>query len=385
MNQIFDYVIAGSGAAGLMLSYRMSQDPFFKNKTVLLIDREEKSLDDRTWCFWEEGEGEWDHLTDKIWQNMYFGSPSFTKKIFLGEYRYKMIRSSKFYAYLIGCINKNASFSFVKTEVLNVEQTENEIQVVTTSGLIKCNKLFNSIPDSNILINQTKYHYLKQHFIGWFIKTEEKVFNPQLPVFMDFNLPQRGNTRFMYVLPISETLALIEYTLFSETLLPVEEYESAISEYLADKGIKKYLIEEKEIGNIPMTCFPFEDQNTTDIMFIGSAGGWTKPSTGYTFARTTAISKKLVDFLKREDDFKKFHIKNRYWYYDLVMLDVLYRNNVMGSEIFGSIFKNNTIKDILLFLDEKGKWYNDIKIMLKTKPAWNFSTSALRQILSACK
>lgn len=385
MDQIFDYVLAGSGAAGLMVAYRMSEDSFFNGKSVLLIDRDEKSNDDRTWCFWEKGDGEWDHLSSKIWKDIYFGSLSYSAKISLGAYRYKMIRSSKFYHYLKNCISKNPSFSILKSEVKNIVQNGNEIDVFTTSGDIKCHKLFNSIADLNLLTHQNKYHYLKQHFIGWYIRTEEKAFDPDLPVFMDFNLPQDGNTRFMYVLPITEKKALVEYTLFSESLLPTEEYESAIRTYLAQKGIIKYEIEEKEMGDIPMTCYPFEKGNTKNIMYIGSAGGWTKPSTGYTFARTTSISKKLIDFLKEEEDFTRFNIKNRYWYYDLVLLDVLFRNNEKGSEIFSSIFKNNNIADVLLFLDEKGTWINDLKIMLKTKPTWNFSKSAFYQLFTAFK
>lgn len=385
MDKIFDYIIAGAGASGLMLGYRMSQDPFFNGKSVLLIDREEKAKDDRTWCYWEKGKGEWDHLTSQIWKDIYFGSASYSAKISLGEYRYKMIRSSNFYKYLINGISNNPLFSFQKTDVINVINSGSEIKVTTSFGVFRCHKLFNSIADINIPAGHNKYHYLKQHFIGWYIKTEEKAFDPDVPVFMDFRLPQRGNTRFMYVLPLSETRALVEYTLFSPSLLKVEEYESAIRDYLDKMGIIKYVIEEKEMGNIPMTCYPFEDRNKSDIMYIGSAGGWTKPSTGYTFARTTEISKKLIDFLKQDTDFTKFTIKNRYWYYDLIMLDVLYRNNEKGSEIFASIFKNNTIEDIFNFLDENGKWKDDLKIMLKTKPVWNFSRSAFYQLLMIFK
>ena len=49
---------------------------------------------------------------------------------------------------------------------------------------------------------------------------------------MDFSVAQKGNTRFMYVLPTSENEALLEYTLFSKDLLLKEEYEVEIQHYI---------------------------------------------------------------------------------------------------------------------------------------------------------
>jgi len=90
----------------------------------------------------------------------------------------------------------------------------------------------------------------------------------------------------MYVLPTSANEALLEYTLFSKDLLAKEEYETEIQNYIQKLGITEYEIIEKEQGNIPMTCYPFWQHNSKNILNIGSAGGWTKASTGYTFKNT---------------------------------------------------------------------------------------------------
>ncbi|MBL0026163.1 MAG: lycopene cyclase [Saprospiraceae bacterium] len=380
MEIIYDYIIAGTGAAGLMMAYRMAGDPYFDNKSILLLERDDKKVNDRTWCYWEEGDGEWDHLTTKIWNKIYFGSPSFSKVMPLGNYQYKMIRSSIFYSYLIQEIKKHSSFHLVKSEITGFEENEGVVSVFSHSEVFKGLNLLSSIPDTSVLNSQAKYPYLKQHFKGWFIKTDKPVFDPELPVFMDFDLPQKGHTRFMYSLPTSPTEALIEYTLFSEDLLSEREYDKALADYLEKKGISNFTIEETERGNIPMTCYPFERHNTKNIMYIGSAGGWTKPSTGYTFARTTEITKKLISFLKSEGDFTRFSIKNRYWFYDLVLLDVLHNNNETGIEIFTSIFKNNSIRDVFRFLDEKGSILNDLKILFLTRPIGKFTMSFARRI-----
>ena len=116
--------------------------------------------------------------------------------------------------------------------------------------------------NKNKIENQSKYPVLQQHFIGWFIKSKESVFNPKQATFMDFSVAQKGNTRFMYVLPISKTEALLEYTLFSHHLLKKEEYETEIQNYIQKQGLTQYEIIEKEQGSIPMTCYPFWKHNT---------------------------------------------------------------------------------------------------------------------------
>ncbi|MGJ8738286.1 MAG: lycopene cyclase family protein, partial [Zobellia laminariae] len=41
-----------------MLASAMVKDDFFLNKSILLLDKDAKIANDRTWCFWEKGEGE---------------------------------------------------------------------------------------------------------------------------------------------------------------------------------------------------------------------------------------------------------------------------------------------------------------------------------------
>jgi lycopene beta-cyclase len=172
---------------------------------------------------------------------------------------------------------------------------------------------------------------------------------------------QRGNTRFMYILPTSSTEALLEYTLFSADLLATEEYETEIQKYIQKLGITDYEIVEKEKGNIPMTCYKFWKHNTKNIINIGSAGGWTKASTGFTFKNVTKKSKSLVNFLQNENDastsvntsFSKFHKMSKFWLYDLLFIDVLYKNNELGSKIFSSLFKKGNPTMIFKFLDEE--------------------------------
>jgi lycopene beta-cyclase len=202
------------------------------------------------------------------------------------------------------------------------------------------------------------------------VQTKEEVFNPDRATFMDFSIDQKGNTRFMYVLPTSTTEALLEPTLFSHHLLKKEEYEADIELYLKNLGVSEYKINDKEQGNIPMTSYPFWKNNSKNIVNIGSAGGWTKASTGFTFRHTVKKSQALVAFLSKETstplsvtDFRKFHKKGKFWFYDLLFLDVLDKNNDLGSHVFSSLFKNGKTSLIFKFLDEETTYWEDLQII----------------------
>ena len=60
----FDIIICGGGAAGLLLAHGLVNNTAFDHLSIALIEKDQKNQNDRTWCFWEEGKGSWDHLGD---------------------------------------------------------------------------------------------------------------------------------------------------------------------------------------------------------------------------------------------------------------------------------------------------------------------------------
>ena len=53
----YDFIILGAGASGLSLLMRILDSKEICDKRVLLIDKEKKATNDKTWCFWERSEG----------------------------------------------------------------------------------------------------------------------------------------------------------------------------------------------------------------------------------------------------------------------------------------------------------------------------------------
>ncbi|MDR7369885.1 lycopene cyclase family protein [Flavobacterium aquidurense] len=367
----FDYIFTGTGLATLMTVYKMVLSGKSTNKSMLLLDHDLKRTNDRTWCFWADKETMWNSIISKKWNSALFANADFRRDLELKPYQYNQIWGIDFYNFVFEVISKESNITFLKEKVTDINELETHVFVGTTENRYTCDYLFNNIYTKAFAENQTKYPVLQQHFVGWFVKAENEIFNPEQATFMDFSVEQRGNTRFMYVLPTSKKEALVEYTFFSEKLLSKEEYEKEIRLYLEKLGAGKFEIIEKEQGSIPMTCYPFWKKNTKRVLNIGTAGGWTKPSTGFTFKNSDKKSSELVAFLNVSPEtsgplsMTSFHKKNRFWFYDLLLLDILHRHNELGCTVFSSLFKKGNPVLIFKFLDEETNLMEDFRVILK--------------------
>lgn len=365
----YDYIIIGAGAAGLLLADALGKDESFASKSILVLDKDDKSKNDRTWCFWEHGKGRFDNLIHRTWKHIYVGGQQLQKSTSIAPYTYKMLRGIDFYNHYVPKVKAYPNITWVQEEAKHIEELENKVLVTTSAQKYSGQTVFSSLYDPSTPLKQSKYPVLQQHFVGWQIKTEQLVFKSEEATFMDFSVPQKGNTRFMYVLPFSANEALVEYTLFSEHLLKKGEYGAAIKTYISENyGDTKYSIEETEFGSIPMTCYPFHQHNTDRVFHIGIAGGWAKPSTGYTFYNTSRQVPKLVEYLKTGKPLTEFHQKSRFLFYDMLLLDILYENNHLGHQIFESMFKRRKASLILKFLENETNLWEDLKIVMAPKP-----------------
>ena len=93
----FDFIICGAGASGLLLLKAIREDSFFNEKSILIIEKEIKNVNDRTWSYWESPNGSFDSILSKKWSKANFCSEDFDSDFDLNPYQYKMLRSAAFY------------------------------------------------------------------------------------------------------------------------------------------------------------------------------------------------------------------------------------------------------------------------------------------------
>jgi lycopene beta-cyclase len=197
---------------------------------------------------------------------------------------------------------------------------------------------------------------------------------------MDFRINQSKGTAFCYVMPFTTTRALIEYTLFTPSLLQQDAYDESLRSYIKNQlGISQYKISEEEFGIIPMTNYKFSPGQGS-IVNIGTIGGRTKASSGYTFQFIQKHSKAIVDALiKKGNPFVAGEHK-RFHFYDSVLLHILYHNKLPGSKIFADLFKRNRAAQVLKFLDNETSFSEELKI-ISTLPTWPFMKAAYKQVM----
>ncbi|HZJ35255.1 MAG TPA: lycopene cyclase family protein [Gillisia sp.] len=361
MPKNFNYIIIGGGLAGLQLALQLSRDRFFEQQTIAIIDPSPKTENDKTWCFWEKGKGQWDSIITKSWDKSRFISSENNIELNLEPYKYKMLRSLDFYNTAKSELSKLDNFHFIEDEIVRIDKAsmfafgKNE-----SYGAIH---IFDSRITSAYL-EDPKYTKIFQHFKGWTIETETPQFDPSEFTMMDFRLKYEESTSFTYVLPISPTKALVEFTFFTPFLTEEKVYDEFLENYIKNiLKINNFKITETEKGVIPMTDFPFHKESTPKITKIGAAGSWIKGSTGYSFKHTEKKVAQIIENLKAGKDLSEGLLTKRFRFYDAIFLDVLSQTNEMGELIFSNFYSKNSIEEIFKYLDEETSISEELKIM----------------------
>ncbi len=381
----WDYIICGAGASGLALAYQLGQVGL-QHKRVLLLEKTQKTQNDRTWCFWEVGDNPFESVVHKRWNNIWFHGPGLERRFDISPYAYKMIRGADYYRHMLDWIQTQPNIELRYGEVQDVQETPAGARVRFNNDWLNASWVFNSIYQPAAPIKG--FHYLLQHFKGWLIRAEQPVFDVNAATFMDFRVPQNHETRFVYVLPTDAHTALIEYTLFSRSVLPDHEYDDALRAYLRDfLNLKHFEIQETEFGIIPMTDAPFPERSSPHVIHIGTAGGRSKASTGYTFQRILRQSRTMAQNLRDfSEPLRPKPLFDRHAWQDAIMLRVLDEKRQGGAEFFSDLFKKNTPQHVLRFLDEDTSVIQDLQLMSSvdipvfTKAAFEVIGSRLRRL-----
>ena len=371
MKMEYDIIVCGGGMSGLSLAYRALQSGVWANKSILIIDKSDKSSNDKTWCFWENSTSPFEEIIFRKWDEMRFISvDNRSFQLDTGNYSYNMIRSIDFYKHTLEYLKSQPNVTIANENIVSSNTINNSCVVVTDVSKYQSEYVFNSIYEKPKL--EEKHTYLLQHFKGVMIESNELSLDPKEIYLMDFRTSQENGNTFFYVLPTSETSALVEYTLFSDKLLAKEVYDKRIEEYIREVlNIKEYKIIESEFGIIPMTDYPFIRSNG-NIINIGTMGGDTRGSTGYTFTNTQKTISKIIASYQESDTphFKEEHITTKHKLYDSTLLKVLADGKYQGHQLFTDMFTSAKASDILAFLDGESSLKQDFKVIKSLIPQY---------------
>ena len=340
----FDYVIIGGGCAGLSLAYELEIHEKLKDKTLAIIEPRKEYKRDKTWSFWKVAPHNFEDCVKKNWENFSFNISGKTNYLECKNFPYQSVDSGLFYEKIMNKLKKNENIFFFK----NIEEINKQNSLI-----------FNSVP--NIKKNHLN---LWQHFCGVEIKTDNDIFDEKIFNLMDFDCEQRESVHFFYTLPYEKNRALVETTWLSKMNdNSQKDYENQINNYIKNNlKIKSYEITYKEEGAIPL-FYPL-NKNEKNKINIGTAGGMTRLSTGYTFLNIQEHSKYIRENIDNISNAKKFEIDRKYQFLDEIFLRVLEKNPEKMSDVFFRMFKTSP-KTVIKFLSNKSNFLEDLSIIFK--------------------
>ena len=355
---------------------------FGKDTRILVVDRVQKDQNDRSWAFWSRHELPLglSAIVEKSWQHLEFKANGWHKSAAIAPYTYYFIKGIDYYRYMNEQLALHKNVFFLQAEVGAVEEDSRGPYAIVDGQRYYAKWLFDSRPKVDIQqLEQAGNYFMWQHFRGWRVRTEVPAFTPECPTLMDFSHNQDGHPTFFYVLPYSATEALVEYTVFSTVLLPIQEYEDHLTDYLAAlPGSPAYTIEEKEYGKIPMTNANLADNRWPHVRAIGTAGNAAKPTTGYAFLNIHRQVATMVEALAKDNWIPEVEKSaGRMAWYDDLLLHILSHQPAQSAEIFTALFKNQPFERILRFLQEDTHLLEEF-LIFKNLPVSYFLAAAFR-------
>jgi len=366
-----DVVIVGAGAAGLSLAHRL--DRALSGRSVAVVETPETALrpPERTWCFWEAAAGEWDAAVSHRWHALAAVGPDGTVwRSRIHPLVYKMVRSRDFEALVRGGLRRTRTLWGTVTEVVDgpdravvrlrgADGAESEL----AAGLV-----FDSRPPA---LPPADGVTLLQHFRGWFVRTDRPRFDSSAAVLMDLRVPQpeRG-VAFGYVLPFDARTALVEYTEFTREVLDDAGYDAALRDYTGRLRLGVFTRTGTEQGVIPMTSAQLPGRVGRRVFRIGTAGGATRPATGYTFSGVQRQTRQIAAALAAGRLPVRFPAhRRRHLFLDAVLLRGLDEGLVDGAEFFAALFRSTPLPRLLRFLDGETTPLEELAIGVRTPVA----------------
>jgi lycopene beta-cyclase len=370
MGKHYELVILGGGCAGLSLAMRLA-DFGHLAPTTLILEKRAGYSNDRTWCFWNEGNPVLSDWVDHSWSNFQIknGNNSFTKSC--KDAPYLMISANTFYRKAISkiALNKQRLTLMKNQNIVSVVKTHAKTWRITTEECtFTTDKIVDTRPSKSI---NEKSSTLWQSFIGYEIEAQANIFDKNQFVLMDFDERFTHGLGFIYVLPFSESRALIEYTVFSDKVMSADRLKHylnpALKKYLKDAS---YQTLRKEQGQLPMGNQKIKQSGDPSYIYAGLYAGSARPSSGYAFQRIQSWAEKCVTeiinhqpMMAPEKDVATLTIM------DDIFLSVLRSNAIKENPnatitLFFNFFSRCRTKTVIRFLSDHANSMDYLSIII---------------------
>jgi len=350
-----DLLILGGGCTGLSLAANLDSKGLNLPRTLILEQRTHYT-NDRTWCFWGDDATPYAALATHQWSsfNIRHGSEQVHKQCAMTPYR--MLESSRFYDATISKIKRSPHIELKLGERVIAEPVHRmgRWHIDTVDGPVSAKLVVDTRPRIQASLGGA---VLWQSFYGHEIECVDAVFDPSCVDLMDFALEATDGVAFTYVLPLTPTRALVEFTVFSENPLSADSLQDALIGAISDRVRgAEYHILRSESGILPMGLTgSASHEESGSYCRVGLSAGAGRPATGYAFQRIQQWSQRcaqalLSGSLPLGHSSDPFLLRKM----DHLFLNVLRSHPKLGPALFTGLFSKLDSQKMIRFLSDQG-------------------------------
>ncbi len=298
---IVDLVILGAGCAGLSLAARLASGD--GDLRVVIVDPRTEFADDRSWSFWHHEQHPLRDLVAHAWSGWTYSDidgRSATHRVPGMSYQY--IRGVDFYRWALTEIARDERLELRlgvaahELSAVTLADGTAGVRVTTDGGVVLARRVVDTRPRRTAaLLYQCFSGVEVEH--GGALRTE-----PDSVGLMTRMRSGADGLGFVYVLPLSPTRALVEWTRFSPVPLAERVIVAERDAEIAALGLAGATVSREEGGILPMGRVPADEQPMPGVVLAGNAGGALRDASGYAFLRIQQWARRCADALARGED-----------------------------------------------------------------------------------
>lgn len=361
-----DIAILGGGCAGLSVAVRLAD----AGHSLRVIEPRTAYAEDRAWSFWRTARDPFEDCVRASWTAWDVTGPTGPVRRASRALRYQTLGAGAFYDRAQARLDDapGAALS-LGTAAHDFRRTAQGWQVETGGGAFTARHVIDARPPRRV-------PGYGQFFLGREIRTERPVFDPETVQLMQFRPARSAGVDFVYILPFTRDLALVEVTSFAPRSPGREVFEAWLAEEIDGLAAGPHEVLREEHGALPMEV-GFHDPAPEGCIRMGLGGGAARPSTGYAFARIQRQADLVARALAtgRDAPGALDGVVSRFM--DRVFLQVIQTVPDRGPALFESLFRNTAPDRLEHFLSGSVAPLDRLSVMASL-PTVLFLRAALR-------
>jgi lycopene beta-cyclase len=366
-----DLLILGGGCAGLSLASRLAE--FGKQAPkVVILEKRENYVNDRTWCFWNLQNPEYQQLTSHAWPSFEVANHQHSTEYDCTQHPYLMLESHHFYQAALARIQSNPNIQLMLGQPLlsTPTRTQRGWQIQTGNITLNAALIIDTRPPRKVSAQDS---IIWQCFVGYEIETESDCFSPDKMMLMEFDHSFKNGLAFIYILPKTTKKALIEYTVFSEHIISKARLVSRLKKSILKKiDGQSYKTLRTEHGTLPMGNQITSKDKDGSYLHAGLFSGAARPSSGYAFQRIQSWAKKCAESIVINNRLYAFPKEPKLQsFMDKLFLSVIKNNPNIAISIFEDLFRHCNSLVVVKFMSDQAS-FSDYLHIIRSLPSWPF-------------